>query len=513
MNNTNRVITNSIFLYLRIIITTLISLSTVPIVMHALGNRDYGLYMLIGGTITLLSFLKSSMTVSTQRFLSVAVGKNSLTQINKIYNNSIIIHYIFGICVALVLEAAYPFLFNGFLKIDLDRLDSAKLIYHFLVISVFFDITSVPYIGVINAKENMLIFSLAGILEGLLKLLLAISLTSFFIDKLIVYGAGLLIITFIIRCFYFIYVKIAYKELNMDLHKYMDKSTLLQIIGFTGWNTMGALALVGRNEGIAVILNRFFDLIENAAYGVANQINGVMGYVSQTFQKSTNPQLMKSYGMNDLKRLVRLSYISSKFSTLLFAFFSIPLIIEMEYILKIWLKTPAPSTVIMSQLILILSLIYQFSMGLMSAIQATGNIRNYQITISLLILLNVPITYLLFKIGLPAYSCGYCFISIELISLTYRIFMAKKIAGISLKDFVKDVLLPTLLCIICTTSFALWIHFAIDESLFRLISVIFLSMIVFSVCLWTFGLKGSEKDILLNFVKNIRVGIFKYKLW
>lgn len=513
MDNANRVIRNSIFLYLRIFITTLISIGTVPIIMHALGNRDYGLYGLIGGAIGLLSFLKSSMTVSTQRFLSVAVGENNLISINKIYNNSLIIHYIIGIGLVLVLEAIYPFLFNGVLNIEPTRLGPAKLIYHFLVITVFLDITSIPYIGVINAKENMLIFSIAGVLEALLKLLLAISLAFFLMDKLVVYGLGMLMITFLIRCFYFIYVKFAYKELEMNLLAYIDKTTLIKMMGFTGWNTMGALALVGRNQGMAVVINQFFNLIENAAYDVANRINGVMGDVSQTFQKSVNPQLMKSYGMNDQKRLIKLSYISSKFSILSFSFFSIPLIIEMEYILKIWLKTPPQNTVIMSQLILILSLLYQYSMGLMSSIQATGNIRNYQITVSLLILLNVPTTYFLFKIGLPSYSCGFSFIFIELVSFVYRILTAKKIVGISIKDFTKDVLLPTVLCIIFATSCALWFHFAIPESLFRLFSVIILYIVIFGTCLWTIGLKKNEKDIFLNFAKNLRVNSIKRKLW
>ena len=509
MNNANRVITNSIYLYLRILITTFISIGSVPIVMHALGNSDYGLYSLIGGTIGLLSFLQSSMTVSTQRFLSVAVGENNLTSLNKTYNNSLIIHYMIGLCLMLILEAVFPFLFNGFLNIEPDRLESAKLIYHFLVITIFLDITSVPYIGVINAKENMLVFSIAGILEALLKLFLAVSLAFFLIDKLVVYGIGMLIITFLIRCFYFIYVKLAYKDLKMDLPQYADKSTLIKMMGFTGWNTGGALALVGRNQGMALMINIFFNTIENAAYGIANQINGVMGYISLTFQKSINPQLMKSYGMNDQKRLIRLSHISSKFSTILFATFSVPLIIEMEYILKIWLKTPAPNTVIMSQLILIFSLIYQYSMGLMSSIQATGNIRNYQLTVSVLILLNIPITYFLFKMGLPAYSFGFSFIFIEIVSFVYRIFTARTIVGISIKAFIKEVLSPTGLCIVCATSLVLFLHFTIQESIFRLISVTLLYMTVLGISLWMFGLKENEKDILLNFAKKIHINSFK----
>ncbi len=504
MNNANRVIANSIILNIRIVITTLISLISVPIVMHALGNSDYGLYSLIGGVIALLAFLNSSMTVSTQRFLSVAIGENNLININKIYNNSLILHYIIAFCLLVVFELAYPFLFSGFLNIEIDRINAAKIIYQFLVITLFFDITSVPFIGVINAKENMLMFSIVGIIESILKLILALSLSYFYIDRLVVYGIGMLIIAFITRSFYYFYVRIFYQEYTVSLKKFADKKTLVEMTGFTGWNTFGALALMGRNQGIAIIINLFFNTIVNAAYGIANQVNGVMGNVSYTFQKSINPQLMKSFGMHDQNRLIRLSYKSSKFSVLIFAFFSIPLIIEMDSILTLWLQTPPLYTVRFSQLVLLLSLLNQYSMGLMSSIQATGNISTYQITVSILILLNLPITYMLFTIGFPPYGCVVSFIVIELISFMYRIYMAKRIVGISPKIFVYHVLRPSGLCIIFASSMALFFHFLfITPSFVKVLCVFAVYIVVFSLCVWRVAMDSKEKCIFGDFARKI----------
>ena len=503
MNNANRVIVNSIILNIRIIVTTLISLISVPLVMHALGNSDYGLYSLIGGVIGLLAFLKSSMTVSTQRFISVAIGENNLIRINKIYNNSIILHYIIGIGLVLFLEFVYPFLFSGFLNVETDRVWAAKIIYHFLVATIFFDITSVPYIGVINAKENMLVFSVVGIIESVMKLLLAFSLTLFSGDLLVIYGVGMFIIAFLIRLMYYLYIKYYYCEFHVSLRSYADKNQLLMMTGFTSWNTFGALALVGRNQGIAIVINLFFNTVVNAAYGIANQINGVMGHVSYTFQKSINPQLMKSYGMKDPNRLIRLSYKSSKFSVLIFALFSVPLIIEMDYILKLWLDMPPQYTIRFSQLVLILSLLNEFSMGLMSSIQATGRIRSYQITISILILLNVPITYILFRLGAPPYSCVISFILIEFASFVYRIYMAKKIAGISPKFFVDNVIRPVALCIFIATCSSFLIHTLFQESLLRVGLVFAIYILFFSLCVWKLALDSGEKNIFQDFMSII----------
>ena len=511
MNNADRVIANSVLLYIKIIITTLISIASVPIVMHALGNSDYGLYSLVGGTVGLMAFMKSAMTVSTQRFLSVAVGEGNVEHTNRIYNNSIILHYLVGFFMVLVFEAAYPLLFNGFLNIDADRVVVAKWIYQFLALAVFLDITSVPFIGVVNAKEDMFVFCIVGIVEALLKLLLALSLGLFLVDKLLFYGVGMMLIALLIRCFYSVYVRMAYREFDVHLSTYVDKATLREITGFTGWNSVGALALVGRNQGLAIVINIFFNTVENAAYGIANQINGVMGFVANTFQKSINPQLMKSHGMHDKQRLVRLAYLSSKFSVLLFAALALPLIIEMDYILKIWLKTPPVNTVIMTQLVLILSLLNQYSMGLMSSIQATGNIRNYQIVVSILILLNIPITYVLYSMGLPSYSCGISFIVIEIISFVYRLYMARKMVGMNIRDYVVSVLTPTLSCMACATAGALCLHYAISASMLRLVIVTVFYMLVYGVSIWTIALNETEKDIFNSFSHKI-IAAVKAKL-
>ena len=508
MNNANRVVFNSAVLYAKIIINVAISLISVPIIMHALGNSDYGLYNLVAGVIGLLAFLKSAMTVSTQRFISVAIGEGKTEKINGIYNTSLILHFIIAVIIVVLFELFAFFMFDGLLIIEPGRETAAKVVYQFLVITTFLEIACVPYEGVMNAKEDMLAFSIIGIVSAILKLLLAIYLRVCGFDRLIMYGLGMAVISLTTVLTYILFTKAKYKELQFYPQKYFDKPVMKEILGFTGWNTFGAVALVGRNQGVAIVLNRFFGTILNAAYGVANQVNGVMGYFSNSFHKAITPQLMKSHGQGDDDRMIRLAIISSKFSVLVMAVLAIPLIIEMPFILKLWLGSPPEYTAELCQWILILTLVNQYSTGLMNAISASGKIMKYQIVMSVLILSNVPISYMVLKIGLPPYYCTIGFVVVELLSLIARVIMAHQIVEIRIKDFVLGVITPTLLCIILALVPTVLFHSFISEGFLRTVVVFLVFVTCFSFAAWRFSLLPSEKSVISNLYNKVVV-IFK----
>ena len=496
---------NSIVLYVKIIITMLISLVSVPMILHALGASDYGLYNLVAGVISMLAFLNSSMAISTQRYISVAVGEGKVEKINTIYNSALIMHLAIGIIIVVLFEACYFLLFNGFLNIEPDRVGAAKIVYQFVVISTFLGIISVPYGAVMNAKEDMLPFSILSIIESLLRLGLAFYLGRCPFDRLVFYGGGMALIAFMSRIAFRFYVRVKYKEYEIDFRKYYDKDYIKNMIGFMGWNTFGSVAMICRNQGIAIIFNLFYNAVANAAYGIANQINSVLWYFSATFQKSLNPQLMKSEGMHNRPRLIRISLISSKYSVWVTGLFAIPLIIEMPYILDLWLKAKdVPAfTLQLSRLVLVLSIIYQCSVGLMSSIQAIGRIRNYQILMSLLILLNLPICFFVLKVGCPLYYCIVVFILIEIVSLVVRLFMAHRLVGIGIIVFLRDVVLSNLLCIFSGTIFAILIHILMDESIIRLGLVTFTYIIGYITIAWFFVFDYELKNNILLFLNKI----------
>lgn len=504
MKVANRVIFNTIILYVKIIATTLISLVSVPLILKALGEDDYGLYNLVAGVVAMLSFLNASMTVATQRFLSVAIGSNNPEKLNTIFNCAVVLHLLIGVILVIVFEICGLFIFDGFLNINPERISTAKIIYQFIVFSTFLTILTVPYGAVMNAKENMLAFSIIEIADSVLKMLLALSLSLYGQDRLILYGAGLASISVLNIIFSRLYVRLRYKEFFFSPKRYFDASTFKSMFGFAGWNVFGAVANIGRNQGIAVVMNLFLGTAINAAYGIANQINGVYSNFAVTFNKSINPQLMQSEGMGNRGRLHSIAFILSKFSFVVMAFFAVPMIVELPYVIKLWIGETPAHTVVFAQLVLILTMIHQYSNGLMSAIQAVGRIGLYQLSMGLLLLLNVPICYFLMKGGCYPYYCIVCFIVIEIVSLFARMLFAKSLVKMPMLPFVFKVIISSLIPagIGLITSYIL--HLVMAESFLRLICVVLCYFIVFISALWIICFDQQEKKIMTGFLSGIK---------
>lgn len=504
MNNPERVISNTIILYFKILLNMLISLATVPLIFNALGTSDYGLYNLIAGVVSMLAFLNASLTVSTQRYLSVAIGRQGEEDLlNRIFNGAIYLHLVLAVIIILLLEVVGLFLFDGLLNIEEGRVTAAKTIYQFLIISILFTILLVPYNAALNAKENMLVFSIIGIVEALLRLILAFLLYTTVSDKLIFYGAGMALITFMIFTITLIYVAYSYPDFRFSFKK-TGKSIVMEMAGFSGWNALGAFAVISRNQGTAIVINIFHGTIANAAYGIANQFNGVVNYFSSTFQKSINPQLMQSEGMGNRERLIRISYVSCKYSTLVYSIVAVPLILEMDYILYLWLGESPKFAAGMSQLILFFGIVNQMSSGLMSAIQAIGNIKKYFIVISIVIFVNVPICYELLYLGYSPVLCIGSFVVLEIIALLIRIKMSVTNVGISALDFIKKVILPIVITIVSPLFLVVSVLFIIPPSFVRLSFTVLLYSLIFVILAWNICLGESEKNNFKNFLSKIK---------
>lgn len=481
-----------------------INLLTVPMLLHALGQSDYGLYQLVAGVIIMLSFINAAMTISTQRYMSVAMGeKQGGDKLNTIYNVSLFLHIVIGITIVVALEILAPFLFHGFLNIEPNRINAAEWIYQFLIISTFFTILSVPFDAELNAYENMAIFALISILDAILRLLLVLALPYMVGDLLIIYGAGMAAIALLNIFIKYSYTRKHYKEMYPSKNHF-DKSTFKNMFSFAGWNTFSAFAMTGRNQGVAIILNLFLGTIANAAYGIANQINGLLMYLSVTLRKSYNPQLMKSEGMNDNNRMLRFAFSLSKMSVLAVAIPAIPLIIEMPYILSLWLGNNIPeNTIEFSRYILVLSMLYQFSSGIMSAIQSHGVIRNYTLTIGFILLINLPIIYLLLWLGHPAYYALIGMIIIEIICLIVRLIYAHALCQLPILAFVKQIIIPIFVISIISYSVLLATTYCIPSSLIRLLIIGSLDILLFIPMAYYFVFSKEEKQRVIQLISPI----------
>lgn len=492
MSSKSKVVFNTLFLYGRLVFSIAISLISVPIILRALGASDYGLYNLVAGVVSMLSFLTSSMTISSQRFLSVTMGTNNKEKIESVYNVSFFVHLLLGLFVVVIFEIGAFFITE--LNIPSERFGIAQILYQLLILNTFINIIRVPFEALINAHEDMLVFSVIGVIDSFFKLGIALSLFYISCDKLLFYGVGVLLISVFSFSAFYIWVKYAYKSYMLKASKFRDTSLLKEMTGFAGWNLFGGIAAVGRNQGVAVIINLFLGTIANAAYGISNQINGALSEFSAVLPKALNPQLMKSEGMNDRDRLIRISFLSSRISVLAFSIFAIPIILEMNTVLSLWLGNDVPPyTRELSQCVLLFTLLNQFSNGLMSAIQATGRIRNYQIAMGLIILLNIPIAYIVLKLGYPIYYVTIGFILLEFVSLIVRIFMAKHIVGLKISDYLKAVLIPSIIIISGATVAALIPHMMIADGFASLFIVCVAYLLFFVIMSWFFAFEDKQQ--------------------
>lgn len=445
MQANNRIIYNTIVLYAKIVICMAISLYTVPLVLQALGQSDYGLFALIGGIIAMLAFMNGAMTVSTQRYMSVTIGERNNAKLVQVYNLSIGLHVAIGIVVVLLCEALMPLLFRFVLNILPEQQYDARLLFHTMIATMFLQIVIVPFDATINAYEDLTFFSVAGVIEAVLKLILVLALPCFSHNRLVIYAAAITAITLLILIIKYAYCAVRYKNLRLSLAAYGNKSLLAEMASFTGWNTLSSFALMARNQGIAIIFNHFLGTVINAAYGIATQVNGVLGYFSETIKKGINPQLMESEGLKEHQRLVSLTFAMTKYSLLILCFITLPLYIEMPYIISLWIGDAPAYTVEFTRIILILSLLTLASTGLMSAVQSSGKVKWYTIVICAVLLSTIAFAYVGLHFGLSPVTILYIACAIEVVAFFVRLWFARKLNGIPAWDYVRKPVLPVLL--------------------------------------------------------------------
>lgn len=486
------------------LLTVGISFYTTRIVLSALGATDFGLYNLVAGVIAMLSFLNVAMTTSTQRFLSFHQGNNNWKMQSIIFSNSLFLHICLALLLFIIIEIIGIFLFNGLLNVPDNRLEAAKIIYHFMAISVGFSVVSVPFVASITAHENMLYLAIVSVLEVLLKLIIALSLTQLiFADSLIFYGISMSIIGLVSLLFYSIYSLITYKECSLNIYKHIEKRILLKLTSFAGWNLFGSLCGVGRIQGLAVILNLFFGTIINAAYGIANQVAAQMTFFSSAMLGAINPQIMKSEGMGNRSRMLMLAMMASKYGFFLLSIVAIPCIFEMETLLALWLKEVPDSTVTFCQLILIGTMTNQLTIGLQSAFQATGEIKLYQIVVGTIILLNLPLAYFLLYTGYPAYSILISYILIEVIGCTLRVLLLNRVAGLSIKEYLKKIILKSLAPLPMVALVCLLVIQNLDAT-FRFLITGILSAITYFLFYFFIAMESKEKYLFWSTLRNIK---------
>lgn len=444
MQHSKKLILNTLALYIKIGIKAIVMLIVTRISLLCLGQEDFGLYNLIAGIIVLLSFLNGSLIISTQRFLSIAIGEGNYEKLSSIFNVSLEIHVVLAVLVGAVFFFVQPLLFNGFLQISESSRDVAIIIYDIMILTSLITIATIPYSAVMNAHEDMVAFAFSEIAIVVVQLLAAIVLLFLNENKLYIYTcimAASVFIGFITKYVWCIY---KYEESRIVLSKMKNKELVKEMLGFVGWNTLGSLAVVVRNQGVAVVLNLFFGTVANAAYGIANQINSLVLTFATTLTTVFTPSIVQNKGAGNEKQMVFIATLSSKMSYLLSGIMALPIILNMNYILHLWLKEIPENTEIFSICIIIAFLFTQMCPGINRAIYATGKIKGYQIGITMLLTATIPLGIICFELGLFASSILWILISTQFAVFIITVYIGHKLFPLNAKSFLSDILKGTL---------------------------------------------------------------------
>lgn len=435
--NNKRIARNTLLLYFRMLFLMIISLYTSRIVLNALGVEDFGIYNVAGGVVAMFSILSGSLSAAISRFITYELGKNNVLKLKTIFSSAITIQIGLGIVIAFFAETIGIWFLNTQMNIPIERMTAANWVLQFSIITFIINLISVPYNAVIIAHEKMSAFAYISIFEAIGKLLIAYLITISPIDKLIFYAILMCGVAIAIRLLYGYYCKRHFDECRF--HFIWNKQIFQQIFSFAGWNFIGASSAVLRDHGGNIIINLFCGPTVNAARGIAFQVNNaIQGFVSN-FMTALNPQITKSYAAKNYTYMMTLIFQGARLSFYMLLLLSLPIIINTHYLLTLWLNTVPEHTVLFVRLVLIFAMSESISGPLITAMLATGNIRNYQIIVGGLQMLNLPTSYILLSLGAIPETVLIVAVLISQWCLMARLYMLKKMIKLKIKDYLKKV--------------------------------------------------------------------------
>ena len=497
MSSSGRIANNTVFLYIRMMAIMVINLFSVRVLLNALGQEDYGIYNVIAGVITMLSSVTSVLATATQRYYSYSMGEKNQGVLSNIFSTSINIYALLSLCVIIIGETIGLWFVNTQLVIPPDRIGAANWIYQFSILSFICGLLQAPYYSAVIAHENMGVFAVVSMIECVLKFLSALLLVLVLSDKLIIYGAFILVVHFAVFIIYAQYGRIHYSECRYK--KVVDKSLYKQLFSFSGWTFFGSMASVGMNQVNNLLVNIFFGPIANASRGIALQIHSAMNAFCGSFTMAIRPPMIKAYADNDYRFLNRLFTLGNKFTYYSLIIIALPLYYEMDIILRLWLKEASEMTVLFSKLIVVYSVILALHMPITIIMQAMGKVKEYYLRVEIFTILCPFATLLLYIIGCPVESTFWAMIVAIFLSHLVRLWCLKKYyAGFSLRDYIKSFILPAG---IITLIAGFIIHIIVSnmsEGLVRFTVVLFSSIILVLIFVCLFGLKKDEIRFIIN---------------
>ena len=504
-----RIARNSMFMYIRMGFSMFVGLFTSRVVLQNLGVNDFGIYNVVGGIITMFSFLNGCMSNTTSRYITVYIGKGDVFKTRQIFNMASIIHGFIAILILILGETIGLWYLHNKMVIPEGRMYAAEWLYQLSVMSSILSILAVPYNAAIVAHEKMGIFAGIQILNIILKLCVVVSLSFAPFDKLIYYGTLLSMLSIINLLIHITYCKRHFEESSMLF--FWDKKIFKEMIPFAGWALIGNFSYVFFSQGINLMLNFFCGPVVNAARGIALQIEGVLREFTSNIQVAINPQIIKSYASNRLDRMYTLIFASSRFCFYLFFLLSLPIMIEIDYILKIWLEIVPEHTVNFVRLTLMLTLLDAFINPMYTANLASGKLKMYNLSVCAVSYSFMIVTYLSIRFTKVPESVFVCLLVSTMIGVIVRIFVLNKQIGLKVGLMIKNVFSKVLIVIVASVPLPIIIHNTIGIGILRLVIVCILTTLSIVSAVFCFGVDKDERDFIKNKIKTYTRN--KFQIW
>lgn len=478
----------------------ILGLYTSRIVLQALGVSDYGIYSLVGGFVAMLAYMNSVFVSASQRFISYTLGHGDDKELHNVFCTSVTVHYILAIIILIIAETFGLWFINTHLNIEPGRLVAANWVFQCSILSLMINIISIPYNACIIAHEHMKVYAYVSIFEAIAKILNVYLLMVLPFDKLIQYAIYSLIISFIVRIIYVFYCKKHFKECKYKY--YIDKSLFKKMANYAGWTAVGTLGFTFKDQTLNIVLNLFYNTAVNAARGIAVSVSGMINQFASNFFLAVTPQITKRYAKGDIEGTQKLVYTSAKFAFFMLGLLTIPLCLNLQYLLELWLGVVPEYTYEFIIVILISTLIASFASPVTNAIQATGNIRNFQIGICLIFIMEIPIAYILLKNGASPYIALCPAIATQFIGVLFRFYLLRKqVPGYSFRYYLLRIVLKSLLLFALTYSCLYYIFSRYESSLITLLVSTIASLILTSAVIYIFGLEKQERKTVDTYLK------------
>ncbi len=494
MNPSQRIAFNTIATYIRSVIGAGLALFSSRWVLNALGQTDYGLFNLVGSIIVFITFVNAVLAGSVARHYAYAIGQGDLDEVKRWFNTAWSIHLLLSGILVIIGWPIGEYVCVHYLTIPQDRLSACLWVFRLSLISAFASMVSVPFIAMFTAKQCIALLAVWNMLYSVMVFALSWFLRYITFDRFIFYAVGMVGIHVFINLVQISWAKVVFSECQFHCRQWFDKQRINKIISFAGWNLIGSCGTVLRNQGSAILLNVHFGPKLNAAYGIANQVSSQTDQLAAAMIGAFSPEIITSEGRGDRSRMLAYAQRASKFGTILVLLFAIPLLIDMDYVLRLWLIEPPLHTALLCRLILITFVIDRLTVGNLMAVMAYGKIAAYQLTVGVCMFLTLPLVWVLFKLGAPPTSVGAAFIATMLAVSAGRIFWIRQFFGVPINEWIRKVFFPCAAIGLGGVLAALAVKQLMSVSIVRLACILFMNTLLILFSGWFLALDRDERQ-------------------